>query len=94
MNFQFGWSAIFGLNFFLIVANLIYIGCVVVDKKKPVRDGTSGDYLANITVISFAQKSADFKKSVRLLESDDLTTRLLPQPCLQVAIIQSGQSPD
>jgi len=39
---QFGWSAIFGLNFFLIVANLIYIGCVVVDKKKPVRDGTSG----------------------------------------------------
>lgn len=53
-DFQFGWSAIFGLNFFLIVANLIYIGCVVVDKKKPVRDGTSGDYLANITVISSA----------------------------------------
>ena len=39
-----GWSAIFGLNFCLIVANLLYIGFAVVDKKKPVQDGTSGDY--------------------------------------------------
>ena len=44
--FKVGWSAIFGLNFCLIFANLLYIAFAVVDKKKPVQDGTSGDYSA------------------------------------------------
>ena len=42
---QVGWTAIFGLNFLLIVANLLYIGFAVKDKKKPVQDGNFGKYL-------------------------------------------------
>ena len=44
--YKVGWSAIFGLNFLLIVVNLLYIGFAVVDKKKSVEDGTTGDFLS------------------------------------------------
>merc|ERR1712032_344964 len=39
--FQLGWMAIFGLNFVLIAANLVYILLYVKDKKKPAAAGTS-----------------------------------------------------
>ena len=39
-----GWSAIFGVNFALLVGNFIYIGFAVKDKKKPTQDSNSGDY--------------------------------------------------
>jgi len=49
---QVGWSAIFGLNFCLIIANLLYIAFAVVDKKKPVQDGTSGCWKVTTSLLS------------------------------------------
>ena len=51
--FQLGWMAIFGLNFVLIAANLVYILLYVKDKKKPAAAGTSsGDCLQHLNLIA------------------------------------------
>ena len=51
---QLGWTAIFGLNFVLIAANLVYILLYVKDKKKPAAAGTSsGDCLQHLNLIAF-----------------------------------------
>jgi len=49
---QVGWTAIFGLNFLLIVANLLYIGFAVKDKKKPVQDGNFGCWKVTTSLLS------------------------------------------
>ena len=59
--FQVGWTAIFGLNFAIIGANLLYILFVVKEKQKPAEKRISGDCLAfsQIGILSL-RAMADF----------------------------------
>ena len=54
--FQVGWTAIFGLNFAIIGANLLYILFVVKEKQKPAEKRISGDCLvfSQIGILSLA----------------------------------------